>query len=101
MQVIEIFARDVQPIRLANIQNMSDVVVIAGPNGVGKTRLIGGLLQHIQNPTVDPKRRGLPCDPPGDQRAAARLHLLRTSRRPSKCSSESIVFQWRLGTKIL
>ncbi len=31
------------------MDNLSDLVVIAGPNGVGKTRLITGLLQYFQN----------------------------------------------------
>src|ERR1700693_1692433 len=54
MQLVEIFARDVKPIKLAHIPEMSDIVVLAGPNGVGKTRLVSGLLQHVQNLRVDP-----------------------------------------------
>ena len=54
MQLLEIFARDIKPIKLAHISDMSDTVVLAGPNGVGKTRLVSGLLQHIQNLQVDP-----------------------------------------------
>lgn len=53
MRLIEIHACNVKPIKLAHIQQLSDVIVIAGPNGVGKTRLIGGLLQFIQNPRSD------------------------------------------------
>jgi len=54
MRLVEIFARDVKPIKLVDIRGMSDVAVIAGPNGVGKTRLVASLLQHIQSPRVDP-----------------------------------------------
>ena len=54
MRLFEIFAREIKPIRVAHIQDLSDTVVIAGPNGVGKTRLIGRLLQYIQNPQLDP-----------------------------------------------
>ncbi|MGC1778413.1 MAG: hypothetical protein WBB34_10735 [Xanthobacteraceae bacterium] len=54
MQLIEIFAREVKPIKLAHISDMSDTVVLAGPNGVGKTRLISGLLHYVQNLRVDP-----------------------------------------------
>jgi predicted ATP-binding protein involved in virulence len=54
MHLVEIYARDIKPIKLAHIQGMADVVVIAGPNGVGKTRLVDGLLKYIQNPGHDP-----------------------------------------------
>jgi adenylate kinase family enzyme len=54
MQLIEIFAREIKPIKLAHISDMSDTVVLAGPNGVGKTRLVSGLLRHVQNLQVDP-----------------------------------------------
>jgi ABC-type lipoprotein export system ATPase subunit len=54
MRLVEIFARNVKPIKLAHIEGMSETVVIAGPNGVGKTRLISGLLNYIQNPRNDP-----------------------------------------------
>jgi hypothetical protein len=53
MRLIEIQARNIQPIRLAHIENISDVVVFAGPNGVGKTRLVNGLLDFIQNSRTD------------------------------------------------
>ena len=32
------------------VQDLSDTIVLAGPNGVGKTRLIEHFLQHFQNP---------------------------------------------------
>lgn len=54
MQLREIFAREIKPIKLAHISDMSDTVVLAGPNGVGKTRLVSALLQHVQNLRVDP-----------------------------------------------
>jgi adenylate kinase family enzyme len=54
MRLIELFARNMKPIKLAHIQGMSDTVVIAGPNGVGKTRLVAGLLNHIQHSQNDP-----------------------------------------------
>jgi predicted ATP-binding protein involved in virulence len=54
MRLEEIFARGVKPLKLAHVQGLSETVVIAGPNGVGKTRFVTGLLQHIQNPTVNP-----------------------------------------------
>jgi ABC-type cobalamin/Fe3+-siderophores transport system ATPase subunit len=49
MKLTAIFARDVKPLKLVQIDKLSDVVVVAGPNGVGKTRLVTSLIQHIQN----------------------------------------------------
>jgi ABC-type cobalamin/Fe3+-siderophores transport system ATPase subunit len=36
---------------LFDVSDLSEVVVLAGPNGVGKTTLLNGLLQIFQNPT--------------------------------------------------
>jgi len=49
MRLKSIRATDVMPVRRVEIDGLSDVIVIAGPNGVGKSRLIDGLLQKIQN----------------------------------------------------
>jgi ABC-type cobalamin/Fe3+-siderophores transport system ATPase subunit len=43
-------ANDVKPIEKFEVSELSDVVVFAGPNGVGKSRLVEQLLQHLQNP---------------------------------------------------
>jgi len=40
---------DVLPVRKFDIDNLSDVIVIAGQNGVGKSRLVDGLLRRFQN----------------------------------------------------
>lgn len=40
--------RDVPPVRRFEIDDLSDVVVIAGPNGVGKTRLIQAILDQLR-----------------------------------------------------
>lgn len=42
------------PIRHFEAAGLSNVVVIAGPNGVGKTRLLEALLQTLRNPQADP-----------------------------------------------
>jgi energy-coupling factor transporter ATP-binding protein EcfA2 len=55
MRLLEIYCADLKPLKLVHIDDLSTVIVIAGPNGVGKTRLISGLLQHIQNLAVDPR----------------------------------------------
>src|SRR3569833_314933 len=49
MRLTAIYASDVHPVKRFEIANLSDVVVIAGQNGVGKSRLIGGLLGRFQN----------------------------------------------------
>ena len=38
------------PVRRFAVSNLSDVVVLAGPNGVGKTRLIAAMLAAFRNP---------------------------------------------------
>jgi energy-coupling factor transporter ATP-binding protein EcfA2 len=50
MRINSITARDVLPVRRFEVSNLSDVVVLAGPNGVGKTRLIAAMLAAFQNP---------------------------------------------------
>lgn len=48
MRVKLIEAVDIPPIQQFNVSDLSNVVVLAGPNGVGKTRLIQGILQAFQ-----------------------------------------------------
>ncbi len=50
MRIKTINATNVLPVKSFSAENLSDVVVLAGPNGVGKTRLIDGLLQFFHNP---------------------------------------------------
>lgn len=54
MRITSIHADEVLPVHHFSVGRLSDVVVIAGPNGVGKSRLIEGLLQKFQNPTSFP-----------------------------------------------
>ena len=49
MRIKKISARNIPPVEYFEVDNLSDLVVIAGPNGVGKTRLITSLLQYFQN----------------------------------------------------
>jgi energy-coupling factor transporter ATP-binding protein EcfA2 len=51
MRIKSIFANDVLPVRKFEIENLGEVVVIAGQNGVGKTRLVAGMIARFQNPT--------------------------------------------------
>lgn len=45
------------PIRSLTIEGLSDVVVFAGPNGVGKTTLLNNLLSAFRNPSPRPRIR--------------------------------------------
>ena len=56
MQIKEISATNIPPVETFIADDLKDLVVIAGPNGVGKTRLISGILNYFQNP--GPNRRG-------------------------------------------
>ncbi|MBT9167617.1 MAG: hypothetical protein DDT19_00955 [Syntrophomonadaceae bacterium] len=57
MRLKSIYTKNIPPVKLFNVDDLSDVIVIAGPNGVGKTRLIQGLLQYFQSPTSNPNIR--------------------------------------------
>jgi hypothetical protein len=49
MRLTSIAAADIKPIKSFSVANLSDVVVIAGPNGVGKTRLITAMVAFFQS----------------------------------------------------
>ncbi|TET70673.1 MAG: ATP-binding protein [Candidatus Aminicenantes bacterium] len=51
MRISTIRVNDVPPVKCFNISGLSNVVVIAGRNGVGKTRLLQQLVNYCQNPT--------------------------------------------------
>ena len=40
----------VGPVQMVTVENLSDVVVFAGPNGVGKTNVNNALLTLARNP---------------------------------------------------
>ncbi|MFZ3064094.1 MAG: ATP-binding protein [Nitrospirota bacterium] len=50
MRLNAIHAANVNPVKLFSVHDLSDVVVFAGPNGVGKTRLVETTLAAFQNP---------------------------------------------------
>ena len=52
MLIRAIRANDILPVRRFDVEGLSDVIVLAGRNGVGKTRLIQGLINYFQNPTA-------------------------------------------------
>lgn len=45
-----ISVRDAMPVRRFEVSDLADTVVIAGPNGVGKTRLIEAIVEALRNP---------------------------------------------------
>ena len=57
MRISQIDVTDILPVRRFIVEQLSDIVVIGGPNGVGKSRLIEGLLQKFQNPGSMPSAR--------------------------------------------
>ena len=57
MRLSSIEINDSPPIRQFEIHDLSNVVVLAGPNGVGKTRLINSLLATFRNSRPAPQRR--------------------------------------------
>jgi predicted ATPase len=54
MRITSIKASNVLPVKKFEVDELSDTIVIAGPNGVGKSRLIQNVLAHIQNLAVSP-----------------------------------------------
>jgi len=50
MLIKSINAKDVMPVRQFSVSDLSSVVVVAGANGVGKTRLLQGVLDVLNNP---------------------------------------------------
>jgi ABC-type multidrug transport system ATPase subunit len=50
MRLMHIAVRDVMPVRQFEVGELADVVVLAGPNGVGKTRLIEAIVGSLRNP---------------------------------------------------
>jgi len=48
MRIESLSVSDAPPVRRFSVAELSDVVVIAGPNGVGKTRLLQRVLEHLR-----------------------------------------------------
>jgi hypothetical protein len=57
MKITAIEVRDYPPIKHFAVSDLSDVVVIGGPNGVGKTKLQEAILQKIRTPRKLPNVR--------------------------------------------
>jgi predicted ATPase len=68
MRLTSIKAQNVKPIALFDVSGLSDVVVLAGPNGVGKSRLIGGILGHLRNLSGTEVALKLDATTPGEEK---------------------------------
>ncbi|MFA6134877.1 MAG: AAA family ATPase [Phycisphaerae bacterium] len=56
MRLTSIKAKDIKPIDIFEVYDLTDVVVFAGPNGVGKSRLLGSILEVLRGHGArDPK----------------------------------------------
>lgn len=54
MQIKNIHIKDQPPIKNFEVNDLSNRVVIAGPNGIGKTRLVQSIIGKFQNYRPDP-----------------------------------------------
>ena len=108
MRLTAIEARDVRPVKYFSVENLSDVIVLAGPNGVGKTRLVNALVSCFQSPVKNPQitlaigatsraevaewgKRELNTSDAGDAQRLART--LQKSRRRSNWDSSVVNFE--------
>lgn len=53
MRLTSLHLQNVPPVRRFDVAELSDIVVIAGPNGVGKTRLVQAVLDHLRGGGVN------------------------------------------------
>ena len=54
MRLSEFQVSNVGPLKLVSVSQLANVVVLAGPNGVGKTNIINAILQLARNVASDP-----------------------------------------------
>jgi len=54
VQISDITVKKKLPIQSFEVSNLSNIVVLAGPNGIGKTRLIQEIINLLRNPRSDP-----------------------------------------------
>lgn len=54
MKITDITVNGNLPIKNFSVSDLESVVLIAGPNGIGKTRLIQGIIQYLRDVRVNP-----------------------------------------------
>jgi energy-coupling factor transporter ATP-binding protein EcfA2 len=57
MRIKSIQAKDTIPVRSFEVTDLANMVFLAGPNGIGKSRLIEALLNYLRHPHVNPSIR--------------------------------------------
>jgi len=68
LRIDSITVKDALPVRRFEVAELSDVVVIAGANGVGKTRLMQALVQAFQGPSpANPVQLGIQATSPDER----------------------------------
>jgi predicted ATPase len=55
MRIVNITVKQKPPIEHFEISDLSNIVVLAGPNGIGKTRLVQAVINLFQSPVQDPR----------------------------------------------
>jgi ABC-type cobalamin/Fe3+-siderophores transport system ATPase subunit len=59
MRLHTVQVRNQPPLKCFDVTDLSSVVVVAGPNGVGKTRLLNAILSLLRNPGAAPSQSRL------------------------------------------
>ncbi|MEW6077476.1 MAG: AAA family ATPase [Thermodesulfobacteriota bacterium] len=54
MRIKSITAKNIVPVRNFGADDLADMVFLAGPNGIGKSRLIEAILAYLRDPRVNP-----------------------------------------------
>ncbi len=106
MKLSSIAVQDALPVRRFEVDNLSDVLVLAGPNGVGKTRLLDSIVSSLRNPgaggpvvgasvsaTVEAERAAwdkADLDLTDSEDAARLTQTLQAGRRRTKWSSSLV-----------
>lgn len=59
MRIRSISVLNTPPVKRFEVDDLSDLVVLAGPNGVGKTRLLQRIVNHLRGATPNPEISGV------------------------------------------
>ena len=82
MRLVSIAVRNSPPITRFEVGDLSDVVVIAGPNGVGKTRLTQRIIEHLRSTQPHPDIQAVIAATSPEERTAWAKDQLDLSTQP-------------------